>query len=197
MIIYIEGNIGSGKTSLCNMLKSYNFECYTEPVQEWMLSGKLQDFYDGKISAYDFQSYIICSLHDREKNIIDDKNKIIIYERSILSSILFSNVLYKYKQINDLELKRIINLINTLYKKGHHIFLNTPAEGCLKRIEYRARPQEENINLDYLLDLEIEHKREFAGAYIIDGTKSKDEVYNQFIDILNKLKARKEIFGGK
>jgi predicted kinase len=99
-------------------------------------------------------------------------------------------VLYKYKKINDLELKRIINLINALYKKGHHIFLNTPAEGCLKRIDKRARPEEEKIGLEYLVDLEMEHKKEFVGAYVINGEENENGVYNQFIDILNKLKAR-------
>ena len=94
MIIYVEGNIGSGKSTFINLLDKYykneNKEVIQEPVDEWMTlkdeNGKnlLERFYDNQDKwsfAFQMNSFI-----SRVKKITDaDRNKILFIERSVFT----------------------------------------------------------------------------------------------------------------
>lgn len=88
--IMVEGNIGTGKSTLLNFLsKSEYIECFQEPVHEWEnLNGYnllAMTYEDPENYSFAFQSYVMLTM----MNILNAKtknNKIKVMERSILSS---------------------------------------------------------------------------------------------------------------
>jgi deoxyadenosine/deoxycytidine kinase len=171
MFVYVEGNIGSGKTTICNRLKEYGYRVLLEPVDLWIESGKLQEFYDGHLSAFEFQKYVVSTLYDRQKN-IDASGDVIILERSLLSSLLFA----KANNLSEAESRFIDRLVRVLYKDGVHIFIDTDYWICQDRIGIRNRGEESGISLDYLKKLEDVHRQDFGHVHRIDGNASLDDV---------------------
>ena len=79
---------------------------------------------------------------------------------------LFTNVLYKTKIINDIEFK-IIQLIYKEYLKylpslDLSIYLDVSPNTALNRIKLRNRDGENNITLQYLKNLRTEHDNYFS-----------------------------------
>ena len=57
-VLFLEGNIGAGKTSMLTMLGEHFGEMVRiveEPVKVWEESGLLAECYDGKVSRATFQ----------------------------------------------------------------------------------------------------------------------------------------------
>jgi len=171
-IISIEGNIGSGKSTLKKMIESSKaftsaFKCpvffVDEPVDEWEnikdLDGCniIENFYknQGKY-AFPFQMMAYISRLKCIKNVIEhnkDKDCIIICERSIWSDRhIFCKMLYDQGDINEIEYK-IYNTwfdeFSTNYTIDGIIYVTTEPPLCIDRISKRNRSGE-NISLEYL-----------------------------------------------
>jgi Deoxynucleoside kinases len=165
-IINIEGNIGSGKSTLISKLK----ECLPadiyifvpEPVNIWTsitdTNGEniLQKFYkDQEHYAFPFQMMAYISrLHIIRQTIKNNPNKILIVERSCFTDrYVFAKMLYDTGKIEQIcytiylmwfaEFFDGIEFMKT-------IFVNTAPQICLERIKKRNRCGENNIDLLYL-----------------------------------------------
>lgn len=193
--IYIEGNIGSGKTTICNRLKKNGYTVYLEPVEEWIKDKKLEQFYKGEISAFDFQKYITGSMYDRQKQAIKiddnkdefDKDDLIIFERSVWSTLLFTYVLGLEDKITEKEMNNIQNLVDALHKAGTHIYIRTDYGVCRDRIELRNRGEESNISLNYLQKLEDIHDDLLKNSMKVNGNGSIEEVFIDTIYYINMI----------
>ncbi len=175
MIFTVEGNIGSGKTTLISELKNLKFDkphiVVFEQVKEW---ADLKDndgvdilslFYKDKQKySYMFQSYVLFSrLHHLVKTVKENPNHIIICERCHLTDLyVFAKSLYELKDINDIEWKvynmwhqQLRDMLNI--KIDGCIFVNTTPDVCYNRIKKRSRTGEECIPLDYLHLLHNKH----------------------------------------
>jgi len=175
MIFTVEGNIGSGKTTLISELKNLKFDkphiVVFEQVKEW---ADLKDndgvdilslFYKDKQKySYMFQSYVLFSrLHHLVKTVKENPNHIIICERCHLTDLyVFAKSLYELKDINDIEWKvynmwhqQLRDMLNI--KIDGCIFVNTTPDVCYNRIKKRSRTGEECIPLDYLQLLHNKH----------------------------------------
>ena len=192
MIFTVEGNIGSGKTTLIGELKNLKFNkphiVVFEQVKEW---ADLKDnegvdilslFYKDKQKySYIFQSYVLFSrLHHLVKTIKDNPNHIIICERCHLTDLyVFAKSLYEMKDINDIEWK-VYNMWHQQLrdmldiKIDGCIFVNTSPEVCYNRIKKRSRTGEECIPLDYLNLLHEKHV-----DWLLERPK-RDETKNWF-----------------
>lgn len=74
MLISIEGNIGTGKTTLLKSLQNNKYKHVYEPVDEW---GKwLKLFYEDKRNAFGFNMKILHSYHKKlkDENIISERS---------------------------------------------------------------------------------------------------------------------------
>ena len=136
LIIFVEGNIGSGKSTFLNQIKDHipNVQCIQEPLDKWTKlrdrSGKniLQYFYDDmKKYTYPFQSFAFLSrvmLLDK----IDKTKQIVFIERSVFSD---KNIFAK----NCLENGNISQLEYDIYSKWNQWlsdeFKVTPESGEL------------------------------------------------------------------
>lgn len=164
-IFSIEGNIGSGKTTLFNKLRK-EMESQTicfvkEPVDEWEKikdnSGEsiLSLFYkDKKSNAFTFQVMAYLTIIKEIKKCIEEnpKCKIIICERSFISSqTIFTNMLHDDGYISDVQYQ-IYKLMCTdcPFNLAGTIHLDVSPETCARRIISRGRKGEEEIPMDYL-----------------------------------------------
>lgn len=173
MKIYIEGNIGCGKSTLVKLLASYfkndtRFGFIQEPVHEWTRfkdnSGEniLDKFYKDQTKwSFPFQMNAFIS---RINSIERDKSQIQIIERSVytdrhcfaancLESGVMSQIEYDiYCHWHDW-LAQSFNV-----EPDGFIYLKANSNICEDRIKQRARTEEEHIPLEYLTNLHEKHE---------------------------------------
>lgn len=170
VIINIEGNIGTGKSTILSELKKtleikypHDVLFLTEPVDKWDTIKDSQDisilkhFYqDSNKYAFPFQIMACCTRISNLKNAINNNPncKIIICERSIEADAnIFAQMLYDDNVMNEMEHK-IYRLFydehKDLYKANGYIYLDSNADVCLERIKMRSRDGESNIPIEYL-----------------------------------------------
>ena len=169
IVISIEGNIGTGKSTFITNLKSYfeknnieNVIFLQEPVDEWLnIKDKegnhiIEKFYaDKKKYSFSFQMMAYISRLSNIKKILKEKQDVIIIsERSLFTDKnVFAKMLYDDNQIEEIEY--------TIYNKWFNdfiddipfksiIYLRTTPEICFERIKKRNRDGESDIPLDYL-----------------------------------------------
>lgn len=165
-LFIVEGNIGAGKSTLLGLLeKSFqNIYVIYEPVDKWKNIGGtnlLNDFYTSPERwGFTFELYSMFSKIKILRDAMLSDAEIIIMERSILSDHVFQNVSYNLEKI-DLKELAILEEIRAFFfqdmpKIDGIIYLNTKPVECLQRIKRRKRNEEQNIDINYLIQLEKE-----------------------------------------
>ena len=170
-IVSIEGNIGSGKSTLMEKLKNkYSNNQHViflkEPIDEWEnikdADGVniLEKFYsDQEKYSFAFQMMAYVSrlkvLRDALKKIKkDDEKYIIITERSLNTDrYVFAKMLYESGKMEEVFYKIYLNWFDTFSQEFpvHKIvYVKVEPENCNDRISKRARGGEDSILLDYL-----------------------------------------------
>jgi deoxyadenosine/deoxycytidine kinase len=215
-IISIEGNIGSGKSTLMTHLKQRNnpnIVFVDEPVNEWTTikdsNGKnaLDLFYNNqKDNSFWFQ---ILAYITRLRNLLSilesNKNKLIICERSIYTDhYVFASMLYDKGYLKEMEWKTYLYWFDTFKKQTMLdlvLYVNTSPEECLNRINKRNRPEEKNkIPLEYLIGCHDKHTKWLNNSSLMDstiveinGNNELSNIYNQVDKIIyNLLSSRTE-----
>ena len=198
-IFSIEGNIGSGKSTLFEELKNVyscipNIVFLEEPVSEWeKIKNKqgepmLQLFYrDSKKYSFSFQMMAFISrLAILKKTIESNKGKkiIIITERSLYTDKhVFAKMLYDKNNMEDVEYDIYLNWFDTFvneYPVNNVIYIKTAPKKCHERINKRARVGEEVIPLQYLEECHVYHEN-FLDKTV--GIKANQLLLNGNIDI--------------
>ncbi len=213
MLISIEGNIGSGKSTVIEYLKSLsdsNIEFVDEPVSEWLnIRDKdgfnaLDCFYKNKEkNAFCFQvlAYItrLKKLIEKLEKYKDDKTKLIITERSIdTDKNVFAKMLYEDGFLTSIEWETYnywFSSFEEISKVDIILYIKTNPDKCLERINKRNRVEELNINIDYLDKCHTYHEdwitndimNSKSKVIIIDGHNTVDNIRSQVIEIINNL----------
>lgn len=196
LIVYIEGNIGAGKSTLMARLKNvYDQDkslVMTEPVSNWP---SLKLFYENKRKyALQLQREVLTSFHDRET--LCAPRQLYVFERSLFSAMnIFSELNCNEDEMKCLQpMYEKMGRVQTLDKDAQvlYIYVRTTAEICLERIKMRGKPTDGYITLDYLKVLERKHDDKFIGrpdtCVVYDDGKSVDMVFRkvkQIIDLKN------------
>jgi deoxyadenosine/deoxycytidine kinase len=215
LIISIEGNIGSGKSTLIDMMKNKwsdkhpNYIFLKEPVDIWEnIKDKnddeniLQKFYkDSNKYAFSFQMLAYMTFHQQLIKAINESNEntIIFCERSMDSSkAIFAKMLYDSGAINNIEYQ----VLKMFYYQIKNIpidiiaYIDSTVQTCYERIKYRARTGEHNIQIKYLKKCEKYHREWLSNKkfilnknYIrIDDTKDSDFILNYIHEFLKNYK---------
>lgn len=203
-IISVNGNIGSGKSTLMDNLAKAStkemklFDLIPEPIETWKPWLKL--FYsDPQRYAYSFQSVVLLHQMIQYEFICDSQrmmSPMVLFERDpLVSHHIFAQTLMEDGNIHPLEME----VYREMYRRKFHwipdytVYIRTPPELCLERIHERNRSSEGGIPLEYLKKLHMHHERLFmdeAHRYegrviVIDGSQSPEKVA---ADLWEKLK---------
>lgn len=184
MPIYsIEGNIGSGKSTLLAHLKKVSPELVfiPEPVDEWNTFRDsagvtiLENYYKNQSRwAFSFQMMAFIT---RVKQLRDiPKGVVVIMERSVFTDRnIFAKMLYDSGKIHDIEysiyLKWFDELVGDLRVDGV-VYVNTCPEVCAQRVQKRARPGEDPIEFEYLVNCDKYHEewlRDHPNKLVLNG----------------------------
>jgi deoxyadenosine/deoxycytidine kinase len=177
MNIFIEGNIGAGKTTLTTLLGNLisSSTVTLEPVKEWMSvknnDGRnlLEMFYsDITRYSYLFQSVAFRTrIQSMEKTMSESKEKYNFFERSVFADRhCFAENCYESGKMSGIEWNDYSNWFDWL--SGHFnldkkingfIYIKTTPEVSHKRIVTRNRHGEEGIPMEYLKALSEKHDK--------------------------------------
>lgn len=183
-ILSIEGNIGSGKSTMLKHIRSnlqvnsheYKIIFVDEPVALWEnikdVDGKnmIEKFYSNPAKyAFAFQIMAFTTRLIYLKKSIDEalnngtnKKIIIITERSLHTDCyVFAELLKKQGNIEDVCFQIYMQLFNefsSMYPVNTLIYVDTTPEICRERIIRRSRSGENIIDLNYLRECHEEHE---------------------------------------
>ena len=170
-IFSIEGNIGSGKTTIIHHLQEIYGDqvvLVEEPVKDWQnlkgenLLKKKND--DLNRWGYSFEAYVlITKMNELTKEAFSDK-KIILIERCMLTDKVFFDLNVENGFSNPMEEAMFKNLYeflsNNVYPKlSGIIYLDTPVEECINRMIKRGRKAEKSLTKEYLTQLDDNFKK--------------------------------------
>ena len=198
IIISIEGNIGSGKSTLVKKLKNFTDENYElfkihylpEPVHIWesIKDKKGQNilacyYSDQKKYAFAFQMMAYISRLTLLREALTKDYDIIITERSVnTDKMVFAKMLYDSGKIEEIEYK-IYNLWFDEFIKDipkiYIINVKTSPQVAFDRVVERSRSGE-TIPLDYLKECHLYHMRWLSqygpdSMLILEGDNKLDD----------------------
>lgn len=191
-LVFIEGNIGVGKSELLDALEAKGYVVVKEAIEEdWTLFERCQN--DPARWGTAFQMQVTNSITNRIEAALKTNNGKwpIFVERSILSAYLFAKVNYDIGSLSFDELRviREISLkLNDRFKTyiSATIQLECPVDECIRRIKERSRVGEDNISADYLEKIKQGYAdAQEAGWMSVDASQSRDRV---LADVLKLIK---------
>jgi deoxyguanosine kinase len=211
-VISIEGNIGSGKSTILRLLKEQfknneDIIFIQEPVDEWeKIKDKdnvtiLSKFYENQKKysfAFQMMAYI-SRLSLLKETISKNPNAIIITERCLNTDrYVFAKMLYDSGNIEDVEYQIYLNWFDHflyMIEIQKNIYLKTDPEICLQRINKRNRDGESTIPLEYLINCHRYHEDMISNiikdnVLIINcntDTENNKDIINKWLEIIKNF----------
>ncbi len=193
IVVTIEGNIGSGKTTVIqtleNQFKKLNIKTkvFLEPLHDW--KEHLNNFIiDPQKYHYKLQLEVLKSY---AKIKIPCDVQLVIIERSKYSAI---NVFSKHGShcgyLLQGEFKYLKKLAAKIkYKTDLHLWLKTSVDQCLIRIKNRNRDGEEKLSKKYINQLSRYHEKmnKIIEMEIIDGNQNTKTIAKAIYTSIKKL----------
>ena len=173
-IISMEGNIGSGKSTLIKKLQDINTNIdlvfLDEPVDEWVKikddenNDILSKFYkDQKKYAFPFQMMAYISRLEKLKTALKTEHNYIFTERSLSTDkYVFAQMLYDGKIMGSCEYQiynKWFDSFNSDTAITHIVYVKTDPIKCYDRIATRSRNGESNIEQEYLNTCHTYHEQ--------------------------------------
>ena len=198
-MIFIEGNIGSGKSTFIKLLNDRGYTINLEPVDKWTSmknnNGKnlLEEFYNdtGRYS-YLFQSI---AFRTRIKSITSNPSD--FTERSVFTDRnVFAKTCHETGKMNDIEWEDYCEWFDWLteslsVKPKGYIYLRADPKVSYDRIKKRSRGGEENIPYDYLVNLHTKHDdwlMNEKNVLLIDVNEEFENNNDKLEEMVNKVK---------
>lgn len=199
IIISIEGNIGSGKSTIVKLLKDIYKNnksiCFLdEPVNQWLNlrdsnnKNILNYFYENiEEYAFPFQMNAYISRLKLINEAVNNGYDIIITERCVQTDrYVFAKMLYEEDKIKEINYKIYLEWFDYFIKdisNIYHIYINTNPEIAYERVKKRNRQSENNITLDYLKKCHQAHENWLNPLYkkiIVNGDFDNNNTEYQY-----------------
>lgn len=191
MKIAIEGNIGSGKSTVLKRLASETkLPVFEEPVEEW--KPLLSLFYKNpKRWSLTFNISVLTTFAKWKNNKFPA-----IYERTPVSC---KHVFTELQRTNGHITPEEADVFNQVYTNIGWLpdivfYVKTSPEVCFERMKQRGRECENGVSLDYLKKVDENYEKMIkmlekdctVTVYVVDGNKDKDVVFQTIRDTLNR-----------
>lgn len=163
MYIAIEGVIGVGKTTLARLLQaSFDAELLLEVFEE---NPFLSDFYaDRERYAFQTQIFFLLSRYHQQRRVVSDvlsRRKDLIADYTFEKDALFAGI-----NLSGDELEMYYKVHEALAEKVTApdliVYLRADTEALMRRIAYRDRPYERNMEREYIRELNQAYENFFA-----------------------------------
>jgi deoxyadenosine/deoxycytidine kinase len=187
MIVFLEANIASGKSSACEFLRKY-YPVFVEPVDMW--SNHLHGIYgpDAADWGLPMQMLALTTRHElllRAIDMADATRRIVVVERSPRSDAIFAQDLVgddmkAYQVVRD----RYTSIVAGLAPRTKHIYMRADPEICMGRVAVRGRPQERTMTLERSQEIHRRHELEFASDITVDANRAKPDVFNDVLQLI-------------
>lgn len=189
--IVIDGNIGSGKSTIIRKLQDLYPRVFQEEVSDW--KDWLPLYYQNPEKySLGFQMKVLLSHIKRSDS---QSQEIYIFERSPFTCVyIFGKLLLQDGLLEDKE--------QSLCEDYYHysgwipdllIYLEGSPDKCLERIKIRNRDGEDGISLDYLQKLHLTYKEVLScdskvpfPIIRIDANQDIEKVYTQVLQEISK-----------
>jgi len=179
-VFYVEGNIGSGKTTFLQALENQHsnyIQVIYEPVEQWKSikdnsSNNILDYFYTNMERYSylFQSAVFLS-RIRSLEQIDTTKKFVFIERSVdCDKLIFARNCFENKTLSEIEWMVYNNwhtwMCTKLIKQNDipnpanatYIYLKTPPKIAYQRMQKRNRPAEKDVSFDYVKQIHDGHE---------------------------------------
>jgi deoxyadenosine/deoxycytidine kinase len=203
IIIFIQGNISSGKSTLIKNLQGLKYVVYEEPVDKWINEYKnsegvnsLELFYQNmKTTAFYFEMLALFTRWRVIKEALQHEAPIVFIERCLETDPnSFALNLYENKLMDEHEWKLYNDLLKDKLEDVKHLFegvevrqlyLRTDPGVCYERKYIRNREEERAIPLTYFETIHEKHDKWLGTieggntaeyTHIINGNRTIDEV---------------------
>ena len=153
--IAIEGNIGVGKTTLCEMLaRDYNCRL----ILEQFTDNPFLPFFYKEPERYAFPVELFF-MTERHKQLQSDLSQQDLFQQLIVSDyFFFKTLLFARNNLSDEEFRlfqRLFNILKTNFPPPEIIvFLHRPVDELLANIKKRNRSYEADITPEYLMNIQ-------------------------------------------
>lgn len=212
MIFSLEGNIGSGKSTILRGLKrllrtNNSIIFLLEPVDQWDQIkdknnvGILEKFYgDQERYAFSFQMMAYISrLALLKKTIRENPGCHIVTERSISTDKnVFAKMLHEDNKIEEINYQIYLKWFDEFVEEAKIdgiIYIRATGETCFERVKKRSRTGESNIPVEYLTRCGEKHDDWILNQYresklVIDVNSNTDEApfkMNEWLEHISRF----------
>jgi len=153
--ITIEGNIGTGKTTICKLLaKDYNLKL----VLESFADNPFLPFFYENAERYGFPVELFF-MTERHKQLQENVLQSDLFQDTVVADYFFlKTVLFAKNNLTENEFRlfqRLFNILNDTFPKPDLlIYMHRPVDILLKNIKARNRSYEQAIDAKYLVSLQ-------------------------------------------
>ncbi|XP_034239387.1 deoxynucleoside kinase-like [Thrips palmi] len=203
-IIYLEGNIAAGKSTLAANLKRLElFPVLDEPVKDWQnVEGHnlLELLYtDRATCSYPFQVLALATLGRRQTKLLASHPEgLTVLERSPQCSLrVFAQGLAEMSAIGQehMAILRILRdaVAQPTQQPIHYIYVRTPPAIAYQRLNRRGRTEEAGVTVEFLTllhDLTDTWllQEETNPVHVLDGTLTPEQLLAAALDIIQNLR---------
>ena len=168
MYIAIAGNIGSGKTTLTEILtKRYNAKAYYEDLANPYIS----DFYeDMSCWSFQFQLWFLGSRIQQTLDMLADGSENVVQDRTIYEDAhIFADNLHRMGFMASRDFGTYMKIFdiqsNIIPKPDVLIYLKASVPTLISQIRMRGRDYEQNIDEEYLMRLNDKYNHWIENIY--------------------------------
>jgi deoxyguanosine kinase len=191
--ITIEGNIGSGKTTLANALFEKMNADYLI-LEEFEKNPYLSLLYEKEDVAFETEMFFLVSRYSQLKN--DNQDGLIISDYDMFKNLVFAETTIDNKE----ELKKFKSIYDILNIKSARsdliIYLDTTVDTVVNRIKKRNRTMEIKLDKEYLAKLSENYNnylKEMDNVIFINANEFNVFDEKQLNSLINQIKEYMEV----
>ena len=173
LIVFIEGNIGAGKSTVLREIRARGFPVVAEPVDAWKFFARRHS--DPQRWTFTFQIEALLSMASLVASA--PGGSVVFVERSVQSALLFSEAAFETGLMSQDELdllRTAAEMVGTSPVPSMTVCIDVAPSTCYARLRQRQRP-EERVTEEYIALLDRKHKK-MPGWTYVDGSKPPFEV---------------------